>query len=92
MPVMESAERLCPRRKIGGPRSYAIMTIVARHGPALIGPAEGKWLVAWQYSNHSADAYTGDLVVLTEHGWTDMMSGLGGHEPRLLIPAVVGGP
>ena len=64
---------------------HAIMTIVVRRGYAVIGPPEEKWLMAWHYSNHLVHVFTADLVVVTEHGWVDFMSGLGGLEPRLAV-------
>jgi hypothetical protein len=72
-----------------GPPEHSVMTIVARHGWCMIGPAEGEWLSAWRYSNHLCNTYSSDLIVVTEHGWTDFMTGLGGDEPRLGSMAAV---
>jgi hypothetical protein len=65
-----------------GPR-HSIMTIVARRGLAVMGAAEAAWLMAWRYSHHGANAFSGGLILVTEHGWTDFMTRLGGPEPRL---------
>jgi hypothetical protein len=65
-----------------GPR-HSIMTIVARRGFAVVGPDEAAWLIAWRYSNHTTHAYSGDLILITEHGWTDFMTGWGGSRPHL---------
>src|SRR5947209_20036959 len=43
-----TAERLhVPRRGVGRPPRHSMMTIVARRGLAVIGPAEARWLIAW---------------------------------------------
>jgi hypothetical protein len=70
------------RSRDTGPR-HSIMTIVARRGLAVWGTTEKEWLIAWRYSNHLTNAFSGDLILVTEHGWTDFMSRLGGLEPRL---------
>ena len=57
---------------------HSIVTVVVRAGLAVIGPAEARWLVGWHYCNHLRSVYTADLIVVTEHGWVDFMSGLGG--------------
>jgi hypothetical protein len=72
-----------PERFSSGGSRLSIMTIVARRGLAVMGAAEGQWLTAWRYSNHLTDAYVGDLILVTEHGWTDFTTGSGGREPRL---------
>ena len=68
-----------------GPK-HTLVTIVARHGFTVLGPRETKWLIAWRYSNHLTNAYSGSLMIVTEHGWTDFMSGTGGATPRLEKP------
>lgn len=65
------------------PPEHSILTIVARSGWCLIGPREAEFLQAWRYSNHLCHAFDGGLIVVTEHGWTDFITGLGGDEPRL---------
>jgi len=67
----------------GEPPEYAVMTILARRGLAIIGPLERKWLAAWRYSNHLMHTYSGELIVLTEHGWVEFVGDRGGYEPRL---------
>lgn len=74
MPIPEW-DRKAPR--------HAIVTVVARPGFAVIGPRDGRWMSAWLYSNHLTDAVSGDVVVVTEHGWVDAMTQRGGHSPRL---------
>lgn len=75
-----------PMRSPGVPPRHSVLTISARRGPAIIGPAEAAYLTAWRYWNHPVDAYVGELMVVTEHGWADFMSGWGGREPRLELP------
>ena len=71
-----------PPSRRDGP-TVAVMTILARRGPAVIGAREDEWALAWRYSNHLTDAYTGDLMLVTEHGWTDWLTGLSGATPQL---------
>jgi hypothetical protein len=59
------------------------MTIVARRGFAVIGADDARWLRAWFWSNHMTHAFSGDLIVLTENGWVDLMTSWGGYEPKL---------
>lgn len=75
--------RLLPIPKRGQELRHSVLTVVARRGFAVFGANELRWMYAWRYSNHGADAYSGDVVLLTEHGWYDFMTGWGGHEPRL---------
>ena len=30
------------------------------------------------------DVYTGELILVTEHGWVDFMTDACGHEPRMV--------
>lgn len=82
--LADYAHRLCvPRcRHLDSPR-HSIMTIVARRGYAVFGADEGRWMWAWLHSNHLTDAFSGDIIVVTEHGWTHQSTGWGGHEPRV---------
>jgi len=72
-----------PDLRAAGPPRHSVMTIVARRGLTVLGGREGEWLMAWRYSHHLLAAFTGDLILVTEHGWTDFMTGWGGDEPRL---------
>ena len=38
----------------------------------------------WRYANHLQDVYTGELILVTEHGWVDFMTDACGHEPRMV--------
>ena len=48
-------------------------------------PNEAVWLNGWRFSNHFAPVYDSDLILVTEHGWTDFMTQWAGHEPRLQL-------
>jgi hypothetical protein len=82
--LADCAQRLrVPRRRAGYSQWYSIMTIVARRGFAVFGPDEGEWLNAWLFSNHLSGAFSGELTLVTEHGWADHSTGWGGPEPHL---------
>jgi hypothetical protein len=66
-----------------GPEHMAV-TIVVRPGYAVLGPNEGVWCRGWRYSNHCQSLYTGELVLVTEHGWVDFMTDAAGLEPRMV--------
>ncbi len=72
-----------PMRQPGEPPRHSVMTISARRGLAVFGPAEAACMNAWRYCGHLVDAFVGDLLLVTEHGWADFMSGWGGPQPRL---------
>ena len=62
---------------------HLVLTVVIRPGLCVVGPNEGRWLMAWSYSNHAAQAFTGDLILVTEHGWRDWSTELAGTTPAL---------
>lgn len=66
------------------PLTHATVTIVVRRGLCVLGPSEGHWLSAWRYSNHLTGSFTGDLILVTEHGWTDFMTGHADTSPALV--------
>ena len=72
-----------PDWRPGLPPEHSVMTIVARRGWCIIGAGEGEWLRAWLFSNHLCHTFGAELIVVTEHGWTDFSTGLGADEPRL---------
>lgn len=63
------------------------VTIVVRSGFAEFGPNEVVWFKGWRYSNHVQSVYTGELILVTEHGWHDFMSGAAAEEPRMVTAA-----
>jgi hypothetical protein len=83
--LCDCAKRLRVPQRRGESPWHSIMTIVARPGYAVFGPDEGNWLSAWLFSNHLTDAFSSELIVVTEHGWADMSTGWGGHEPRIHV-------
>lgn len=69
------------------PPQHALVTVIARRGRCVLGPNEGTWLMGWRYSNHHAPLHDSNLVLVTEHGWTDLMSSWAGRDPRLAVAA-----
>lgn len=65
------------------PTRHAVTTVVVRRGLCVFGPNEAHWFMAWRYANHLSRAHTGDLILVTEHGWTDFMTEFAGHTPAL---------
>jgi hypothetical protein len=65
------------------PPQHAAITVVVRSGLCVFGPNEGEWLKAWRYSNHLTNAYDGGVILVTEHGWLDLMTDCVGLSPAL---------
>lgn len=65
------------------PIEYLLMTIIVRPGRTVFGPNESVWFRDWRYSNHLQSMFTGDLILVTEHGWLDFMTNEAGHSPRM---------
>jgi hypothetical protein len=59
------------------------VTFVVRPGLCVFGPNEGRWMSAWRYSNHLTNCFSGDVVLVTEHGWAALMADAGGHSPAM---------
>lgn len=68
------------------PVRHAVVTVIVRDGLTVLGDNERQWRTAWQFANHLRAAYTGALVLVTEHGWLDEASGIGGRTPRMVDP------
>lgn len=68
-----------------GRPEHMVMTVLVRPGRCVIGPNELVWSNGWRYSNHLESLFTGDLMLVTEHGWVDFMSKEAGHEPRMQV-------
>lgn len=66
------------------PPTHAGVLVVVRRGLCVFGANEGHWSNAWRYVNHLRRLYSGDLVLVTEHGWLDMMTQFAGHSPALV--------
>ncbi|MFP5335478.1 MAG: hypothetical protein ACLGIV_09200 [Actinomycetes bacterium] len=67
-----------PRR-----REHAGVTVVVRDGLCVLGPNEGQWHRAWRYSNHLRNAFDGGLILVTPHGWVDVLSDSAGASPAM---------
>jgi hypothetical protein len=67
---------------------HLLVTVVVRPGRCVYGPNEAVWFSGWRYSNHCESLFSGDLMLVTEHGWEDFISGEAGDEPRMLRVAV----
>ncbi len=84
------SQRLCdamdrlPLPDQSHPIEHCVVTVVVRSGFTVFGRREMGWMSGWRYSNHSRPAFTGDLILVTEHGWLDGVTGWGGHEPRMI--------
>ncbi len=62
---------------------HALVTVVVRPGRCVLGPNELVWSLGWRYANHFEAAFDGDLILVTEHGWRDLMSHEAGFEPSM---------
>jgi hypothetical protein len=62
---------------------HLLMTVIVRPGRTVFGPNESVWFRGWRYANHFEAISTGDLILVTEHGWLDFMTDEAGHEPRM---------
>lgn len=62
---------------------HAGVTIVVREGLCVLGPNEGEWYRAWRYSNHLRNAFDGGLILVTRHGWVDVLSDTAGSSPAM---------
>jgi hypothetical protein len=65
------------------PIEHLLMTIIVRPGLTVVGPNESVWLNGWRSANHFQGIHTGDLIVVTEHGWLEFMTNEAGHFPRM---------
>jgi hypothetical protein len=65
------------------PIAFAAMLVLLRPGLCVTSEGEKQWHRAWRYVNHCRPLYSGDLMVVTEHGWWDTMSNLGDVQPCL---------
>lgn len=65
------------------PIEHLLMTIVVRPGFTVLGPNERVWLSGWRYANHFQGMFTGDVIVVTEHGWLNFMTNEAGRSPHM---------
>lgn len=62
---------------------HSAVTVVVRDGLCVLGPNEGDWYRAWRYRNHLQNAFDGGLVLVTRHGWVDVLSDTAGISPAM---------
>lgn len=74
--------RLCPERAPGDPASCTIHLIRCRDGRAVPTPDEGAVGYAMLYANNPVQAFIGDVITLTPHGWCEQRRG--GFAPTLV--------
>ncbi len=67
------------------PPVHSVLTILVRRCLAVFGPGEAQWFLAWRYSNHLCSTFDGDVIVVTEHGWTNFCTRWGGSTPHLSL-------
>jgi hypothetical protein len=66
------------------PPTHATVLVGVRPGLCVLGPNDAQWCLADRYLNHLQRLHTGDLILVTEHGWLDLMTEFAGHRPALL--------
>jgi hypothetical protein len=66
---------------------HAVVTIIVRPGRCVLGPNELVWSRGWRYANHFESVFDSHLILVTEHGWLDLMSEEAGFEPAMRPPA-----
>jgi hypothetical protein len=65
---------------------HSVVTVIVRPGPAKAGRHEDAWASAWRNTNHLRPAFTGNLLLVTEHGWYDLLSAKSSGIPRMQRP------
>ena len=63
--------------------THAAVLAIVRPGLCVLGANEGRWCNAWRYVNHLRRLYDGNLLLVTEHGWHDLLSDCAGSTPAL---------
>ena len=61
-----------------------LVTVVVRSGINGWGEEEKRWAQGWRYSNHNSEAFDGDIMVVTEHGWCSLWSETGAPKPAMV--------
>ena len=83
------AQDLVPRqiwdRRRKGPPKSELITVVCREGEPVITPTELIYHWGWRYSNHFADAFNGEVFVLTPQGWAELYTKWTSTQPALLV-------
>jgi hypothetical protein len=81
--LYETMQRLTLPDVPGPDMRISVVTVIVRLGVTTPGRHEAAWTSAWKHSSHLRAAFTGNLMVVTEHGWYDLMSERGAAFPRL---------
>lgn len=66
------------------PPGHSLVTVIVRPGRCIAGPNEAVWLKGWRYARHVEPVWDSDLILVTEHGWTDLSTQWAGHQPRMV--------
>lgn len=66
------------------PPRHLLLTILVRRGLTVLDGTDAEVLEGWRYANHLMPVFDGGLLVVTEHGWYDWLTGLAGHTPALV--------
>ncbi len=61
--------------------THTFVTVVCRQGRVIDTARDWAWHWCWWYSNHNTCAYSGDIFVVTPHGWTGLFDSRAGHRP-----------
>ncbi len=81
--LYETMQRLLIPDFAGPDTRHSVLTVVVRPGFTVIGRHEQAWCLGWRYSNHGRGAWDGDLAVVTEHGWYELLSRWAGRSPAI---------
>lgn len=65
------------------PPRHSSLLVLVRPGWCVFGPNEAQWFHADCYLNHLRSVYTGNCILVTEHGWVDFMTYLAGSTPAM---------
>ena len=68
----------------GEPPRHLLLTILVRRGLTVLDGTDAEVLDGWRYANHLMPVFDGGLLLVTEHGWYDWLTGLAGHTPALV--------
>ena len=74
MPITEDDQRELRLRPL---------MVLARRGFNVVGLYEAEWTWAWRYGNRLHGVLSEEIVIVTEHGWQDMLGTEAAYEPAL---------
>jgi hypothetical protein len=82
--LCREAEALPLDARWRGAIRHLLLTILVRRGLTLLDRGDAEVLEGWRYANHGMPVFDGGLLLVTEHGWYDWLSGCAGHSPSLV--------